>query len=79
VATRQALIDQHRCVILATNAREAALWSPPEVRHGDTGQAQAARGCRCLNDPPFVAASCSRNKPERMMALVLVMTVCLLG
>jgi transposase len=77
VATRQALIDQHRCFILATNERDEAMLSPPEVLNGYTGQAQAARGCRFLKDPQFLASSCSLKKPERMMALFMVMTVCL--
>jgi transposase len=47
------------------------------VLHGDNGQAQAERGFRCLKDPLFLAASFSLNKPERLMALVRVMTVCL--
>ena len=55
------------------------MLSPQEVLNGYTGQAQAERGVRFLKDPQFVASSCSLNKPERIMALLLVMTVCLLG
>jgi transposase len=77
LATRQALIDQHRCVILATNERHEARLSPPEVLNGYTGQAQAERGFRFLKAPQFLASSCSRNKPERLRALLMVMTVCL--
>jgi hypothetical protein len=54
------------------------MVSPHDVRTGYTGQAQAARGCRCLKDPQFLAASVDRTQPERMMALVRVRTVCLL-
>ena len=78
LAPRQALIDQHRCCILATNALEEATLSPQEVLHGDTGQAHAERGVRFLKDPQFLAASLDLNKPERSMALLMVMTVCLL-
>jgi len=78
LATRQALIDQHRCVILATNELDEAMLSPQEVLNGDTGPAQAERGVRCLKDPQFLASSFSLNKPERIMALLMVMTVCLL-
>ena len=52
------------------------MWSPHEVRTGDPGQAQAERGWRCLTDPQFLASSGSRTKPERMLALFLVMSVC---
>ena len=78
MATRQALLDPHRCVILATNARDEAMWSPPEVLNGYNGQAQAERGFRFRNDPQCLAASFSLTKPARLMALLLVMTVCLL-
>jgi transposase len=78
VATQQALIDQHRGFILATNELDEAMLSPPEVLTGDTGQAQAERGFRFLKDPQFLASSFELKKPERMMALLMVMTVCLL-
>jgi hypothetical protein len=78
LATRQALIDQHRCFMLATNALDAARLSPQEVLNGYTGQAPAERGWRCRKDPQLLASACSLNKPERIMALLLVMTVCLL-
>jgi transposase len=78
LATRQALIDQHRCFILATNELDEAMLSPQGVLNGYTGQAQAARGFRFLKDPQFLASSCYLKKPERMMALFMVMTVCLL-
>jgi transposase len=78
LATRQALIDQHRCFILATNELDEAMLSPPEVLNGYTGQAQAERGFRFLKDPQFLASSFYLKKPKRMMALLMVMTVCLL-
>ena len=46
--------------------------------HGYKGQVQAERGFRFLKDPPFLAASLYLKKPERIMALLMVMTVCLL-
>jgi transposase len=36
------------------------------------------RGCRLLKAPRFLAAARARKKPERIMALLMVMTVCLL-
>jgi transposase len=45
---------------------------------GDKGQGHAERGVRCLNDPCLLAASLYLKKPERIMALLMVMTVCLL-
>jgi transposase len=78
LAARQALVDQHRCVILATNELDEATLSPQAVLHGYKGQAQAERGFRLLKDPQFFASSLYLKKPERLMALLMVMTVCLL-
>ena len=56
-AVRQALVEQHRCFILATNARDEAQLSPQAVLDGDKGQGHAERGCRFLKDPQFFASS----------------------
>jgi len=77
-ASRQALIDQHSCFILATNELDTTQLSPQEVLAGDKGQVHVERGCRFLKDPQFLAASLYLKKPERIMALLMVMTLCLL-
>jgi transposase len=51
--------------------------SPQEVLNGYKGQAHAERGFRFLKDPQFLAASLYLKTPERIMALLMVMTVCL--
>jgi transposase len=48
------------------------------VLDGYKGQARAERGFRFLKAPQFLASSLSLKKPERLMALLMVMTVCLL-
>ena len=78
LSARQARLDQHRCFLLATHALDDAPLPPHEVLAGDKGQVQAERGCRFVQDPQCFAASCSRKKPERIMALLMVMTGCLL-
>lgn len=78
IATRQALIDQHSCFILATNELDDTRLSPQELLTGYKGQAQAERGFRFLKDPQFLASSLYLKKPERIMALLMVMTICLL-
>src|SRR5215475_12012226 len=75
---RQARVDQHSCFILATNELDEAQLPAPEVLTGDKGQARAERGCGWLKDPQFLACSLYLKKPERVMALLMVMTVCLL-
>ena len=76
-ATHQGLVDQHRCFMLATHELDETQRSPQAVVHGDKGQGHAARGCRFLQAPQFLAAALYLTKPERIMALLMVMTVCL--
>jgi transposase len=78
IAARQALVDQHSCFILATNELDEALLPAPAVLDGYKGQTSAERGFRFLKDPQFLASSLYLKKPERVMALLMVMTVCLL-
>jgi transposase len=63
---------------LATNDLDATQLPPQALLAGDKGQGHAARGFRFLKDPRFLASSLYLKTPERSMALVLVMTVCLL-
>jgi transposase len=78
LTSRQALIDQHCCFILATNELDPTQLPPQEVLAGYKGQVHAERGFRFLKDPQFLASSLYLKKPERIMALLMVMTVCLL-
>jgi transposase len=45
---------------------------------GYKGQVHVERGSRFLKDPQFLASSLYLKKPERIMALLMAMTVCLL-
>jgi transposase len=78
LAARQARVDQHSCFILATNELDALQLPPQELLAGYKGQVHAERGFRFLKDPQFLASSLYLKKPERIMALLMVMTVCLL-
>ena len=78
LAARRALVDQQSCFILATNELDEGQLSSQAVLDGYKGQAQAERGFRFLKDPHFLASSLYLKKPERIMALLMVMTVCLL-
>jgi Domain of unknown function (DUF4277) len=78
LTVRQALIDPHGCVILATKALDTAHRPPHERLAGDKGQVHGARGCRCWQDPQCFASSLDLNTPERIMALRMVMPVCVL-
>jgi transposase len=76
--SRQAFIDQHSCFILATNELDNTQLPPRELLAGYRGQVHAERGFRFMKDPSFLASSLYLKKPERIMALLMVMTVCLL-
>jgi transposase len=78
LAAHQGLGDQHSCFILATNELDDTRLSPQEVLYGYKGQGHAERGFRLLKDPQFFAAALYLTKPERIMTLLMVMTVCLL-
>ena len=75
---RQARVDQHSCFILATNELDDSQLPPQALFAGYKGQRHAERGFRFLKDPQFLASSLYLKKPERIMALLMVMTVCLL-
>jgi transposase len=78
LAARQQLGIQQSCFILATNELDAQALSPQEVLNGYKGQKHVERGFRFLKDPQFLASALYLKKPERIMALLMVMTVCLL-
>ncbi len=78
LTARRALIDQQSCFILATNELDPTQLPPQAVLEGYKGQGHAERGFRFLKDPQFFASSLYLKKPERIMALLMVMTVCLL-
>jgi len=78
LAVRDARVAQHRWFILATNELDGSVLSPQALLAGYKGQKHAERGFRFLKAPLFLASSLSLKKPQRSMALLMVMTVCLL-
>jgi transposase len=78
LAARQARSTQQSCFILATNALDDQQLPPQQLLDGDKRQSQAERGCRFLKAPQFLASSLYLKKPERIMALLMIMTGCLL-
>jgi hypothetical protein len=78
LAVREARVAQHRGCILATNELDAGALAPQALLAGYKGQKQAERGFRFRQAPLFLASPLSRKKPQRSMALLMVMTVCLL-
>jgi len=78
LTARQQRTFQRCCFILASNELDAVQLPPQELLQGYKGQSHAERGFRFLKDPQFLAASLYLKKPERIMALLMVMTLCLL-
>jgi transposase len=78
LAARQPRVDRQSCCLLATNELDETLLPVQELFAGYTGQAHVERGFRFLKAPRFLAASRYLKTPERIMALLMVMTVCLL-
>jgi transposase len=70
--------ERGACFVLATNVLDLEELTDQEVLSGYKGQVYVERGFRFLKDPSFLASSLFLNKPERIMALLMVMTVCLL-
>lgn len=66
------------CFVLATNQLDSDLLPPQALLEGYQGQAKTEGGFRFLKDPLFLASALFLKRPERIMALMMVMTLCLL-
>jgi len=64
--------------ILATNELEAGQISAAQLLTHYKNQSKVERSFRFLKDPALVASSLFVQKPERMMAILMIMTLCLL-
>ena len=71
-------ITRKSCFILATNQLDTRALSDVEILQGYKGQKYVERGFRFIKDPIFLISTIFLKKPERVMALLMVMTVCLL-
>lgn len=77
------LADYHQAAsqkgkfVIATNELDEAKLSDQEVFDAYKGQSKVERGFRFLKDPQFVASSLFVKKPERVEALLFIMTLCL--
>jgi len=74
----QRRLERKSCFILATNQLDEAVLSEAELIAAYKDQQKVERGFRFLKDPMFMAATIFLKKPSRVMALMMVMTLCLL-
>ena len=63
--------------VIATNELDEQALPDIEILAGYKGQAKVERGFRFLKDPQFIASSLFVKKPERVEALLFIMTLCL--
>jgi transposase len=66
------------CFLVATNVLDAAVLSDQELIQTYKEQHSVERGFSFLKDPLFLASSIFVKRPERIVALSLVMVLCLL-
>ena len=66
------------CFIVGTNELESEVLPDPELVMTYKDQGGVERGFRFLKDPLFLASSVFVKKPERIIALSLIMVLCLL-
>jgi transposase len=76
IRTRQ--IERKSCFILATNQLNWQKLSHEELIKIYKEQQKVERGFRFLKDPMFMANTLFLKSPKRIMALMMVMTICLM-
>jgi transposase len=77
IARFEAEAKRRGMFILATNELDAQKLEDVEVLRAYKRQSKVERGFRFLKDPQFVASNFFVKKPERVEALVFIMTLCL--
>jgi len=77
--TRHRKIQQKSCFIIASNQlEEAQLCHEEMLDYYTPGQQKVEHGFRFLKDPWFMANTLFLKSPKRIMALMMIMTLCLL-
>jgi transposase len=71
-------LQQKSCFILATNQLDSQALPDDELLSAYKDPQKVERGVRFLKDPLFMAATLYLKSPQRIMALMMVMTLCLL-
>ena len=76
---REHRLRKKSCFILATNQLDETQLTEEEImRRYKKDQQKVERGFRFLKDPQFLASTLFLKKPERIMALLMIMTLSLL-
>jgi len=72
------LVKRKSLFIVATNELDEEALSAEEMLEGYKGQVQVERGFRYLKDPQLLADSLYLQSERRIMASLMIMTLCLL-
>ncbi len=78
VQTRRDAEASLGCFVLATNDTNTDRLGTAELLRTYKSQQQVERGFRFLKSPDFLVSSLYLKKPERIEALLMVMTLCLM-
>jgi transposase len=78
IEDRLKIITRKSRFILATNELDSSALSLMDLLKAYKGQGKVERGFRFLKDPLFLSSSIFLKSPQRIMALMMVMTLCLL-
>ena len=71
-------LQRKSCFILATNQLDCVHFSNEDLIAIYKDQQKVERGFRFLKDPLFMASNIFLKSPKRIMALMMIMTLCLL-
>ncbi len=75
---RMEQLQRKSCFILASNQLEMKALSDEQLIEAYKGQQKVERGFRFMKDPMFMASTMFLKSTKRIMALLMVMTICLL-
>lgn len=78
VQERTRRLQRKSCFILATNQLDCQALDDEALIAAYKDQQKVERGFRFLKDPLFMASTLYLKSPRRIMALMMVMTLCLL-
>ena len=71
-------LERKSCFILASNQTDCKALSSEALIAAYKDQQKVERGFRFLKDPMFMASTLFLESPRRIMALMMVMTLCLM-
>lgn len=78
LSKRSRQLERKSCFVIATNQLDSSELNDQEVIDVYKNQQKVERGFRFMKDPMFMSSTLFLKSPKRIMALMMVMTLCLL-